>query len=333
MKKKQPIHVFLIDPLEKLNIKKDSTLYMAHTLQAKGGRSLFLFEKDFYFEGKESVVWEAYSFHSEEEESGYYLKQVKLTHKSLIRWQDIDYFHMRLDPPFDARYLRYLWMLQGLKEAHKKKGLRKKQKSGPKLINDPAGILVFNEKILAYVQPQSHPSFVGQSFQSFWSFYQRHQKGQGIILKPLDLYQGIGVEKIPEGLEFKEAEQIFNHKVKECGGSVVAQPFIKAVEKGEVRALFFDGKLLGAILKVPKQGEFLANIAQGASFGPIKLKQSVLLACKKVSRDVSKFGIRFIAFDILGDKISEANVTCPGLLVEVSKANKKNLAAEILKKL
>src|SRR5690606_36426027 len=148
-----------------------------------------------------------------------------------------------------------------------------------------------------------------------------------LILKPLDLYSGIGVEKI--SLKDSNLLEKFRAMVKEFEGAIVAQPFLKAVYEGEHRAIYYDAKELGVIIKKPNKGEFLSNIAQGAQFEKSELSDELKNLCQKISEDLLKDGVNFIAFDILGNTITEINITCPGLLVEVSYAYNKNLARTI----
>ncbi|MFT6604708.1 MAG: glutathione synthase, partial [Bacteriovoracaceae bacterium] len=98
----------------------------------------------------------------------------------------------------------------------------------------------------------------------------------------------------------------------------------------EIRSIFFKGVEIGSIVKVPPKGSFLANIAQGATYSVAELNPVQKKNCAVLCEELSRVGADWLAFDILGDNISEVNVTCPGLLVEVSDAMKKNLAQEIL---
>lgn len=312
-------HILFIDPLEKLNPKKDTSLMLASTMKAQGIDVRLLFEKDFYLSNKMNPEFVLYDFSSEFYEDGCYLKKFVLGKSELLQVNRDDIIHMRIDPPFDTRYLRYLWMLRFYQE----KGIR--------VVNSPDGILKFNEKLHAYAQPSSLASYVGSSVEEFLKFSElmRRDGHSELILKPLDLYQGIGVEKID--LNRADLKQKFQSKVSENSGPVVVQPFCKEVMTGEIRALYFKGIELGAILKVPQKGEFLANIAQGAAFHPIELNQKMKDECSRICNELLRDGVDFIAFDIMGDHVSEINITCPGLLVEVSFAHKKNLGSNILK--
>ncbi|MBY0415423.1 MAG: hypothetical protein K2Q18_14720 [Bdellovibrionales bacterium] len=313
-------HILFIDPLEKLNPKKDSTLMLATTMKGQGIEVYLLFEKDFYVNNKSKNIMRVYDFEGQFYEDGAYQKSFVLKESKSIELTTKDTIHMRIDPPFDTRYLRYLWML------------RYYQVQGIKVVNSPDGILKFNEKLHAYTQKSSLESYVGSSVEGFMNFVDEMKKNhQELILKPLDLYQGFGVEKVSisdSNLAFR-----FEEKVRENNGAIVAQPFCAEVKKGEVRSLYFKGKELGSILKVPKDGEFLANIAQGAAFHAINLTPELKKECDEICAELVSEGVDWVAFDIMGGHVSEINITCPGLLVEVSFAHKKNLGLEIIKEL
>lgn len=312
-------HIMFIDPIEKLNPKKDSTLMLASTMKMQGMDVALLFEKDFFVNNQAVAVFRLYDFDSQFYEDGAYLKNFTLKESDLHQLQKSDVIHMRIDPPFDTRYLRYLWML------------RYYQQKGIKVMNSADGILKFNEKLHAYSQPSSLLSYVGSSPDGFVQFISQLKDVNEIILKPLDLFQGMGVEKIT--VSRPDLLEVFRQKVKDNNGAIVAQPFCKEVTSGEIRSLYFKGKELGSILKIPQKGEFLANIAQGADFHAITLSDSLKKECNHICAELVKEGVDWVAFDILGEHVSEINITCPGLLVEVSYAHKKNLALEILKSL
>jgi len=313
-------HILFIDPIEKLNPKKDSTLMLATTMKEQGIEVYLLFEKDFYVSNKAKSILKLYNFESHFYEDGAYLKSFELKESLSLELQKNDMIHMRIDPPFDTRYLRYLWML------------RYYTLQGIKVVNSPDGILRFNEKLHAYTQKSSLESYVGSSVDGFMQFVEIMKKDhQELILKPLDLYQGFGVEKVSindANLAFR-----FEEKVKENNGAIVAQPFCADVVNGEIRSLYFKGRELGSILKVPKKGEFLANIAQGAAFHAIELTPAMKKECDDICAELMAEGVDWVAFDIMGNHVSEINITCPGLLVEVSFAHKKNFGLDIIKAL
>lgn len=314
------LHILFIDPLTKLNPKKDTTLMMAMTMKNIGIKVCLLFEDDFYLSNKSKNIFKLYHFTGEFQEDGAYLKSFNLGNFEFIELARGDTIHMRIDPPFDTRYLRYLWMLRYFTT------------KGIKVVNSPDGILRFNEKLHAYTQTSSLETYVGSSLEGFSQFVDlMKQDHQDLILKPLDMYQGYGVEKI--SIRDPHLLKKFTDKIKENNGAIVVQPYCPEVVNGEIRSIYFKGQELGSILKVPKAGEFLANIAQGAAFHAIELSNQVKAECDKISRELMKEGVDWIAYDILGDHVSEINITCPGLLVEVSYAHKKNLAETLINNL
>ncbi|MBT4791782.1 MAG: hypothetical protein HON90_09440 [Halobacteriovoraceae bacterium] len=312
-------HIFFIDSLSKLNIRKDSTLMMALSFQKRGIESYLMFEEDFFVTNESDTKLKLYEFVGEFKEDGCYLAHFEKTNHFEKEICSSDVIHMRIDPPYDTRYQRYLWMLDFLQN-----------KTSCEVLNSPLKIMKYNEKLVAYKDlSHSHLSFIGSSLSGFKQFSHTliQNNFSEMILKPLDLYSGIGVEKVD--LHDSQLEEKFKQKVSEFGGAIVAQPFIKDVYNGEYRSIYFDGKELGTIIKVPTKGEYLANIAQGAKFDKIELPSKLKTICDKLAQELYQDNVRFIAFDLLGGGVNEINITCPGLLVEVSYAFKKNLCFTI----
>ena len=307
--------LLLIDSLEKLIIKKDSSLMLALAMQKRGIETYVFFEHDFAVHNQGVQKLRVHSFKGSLKDDQIYIESFDTIDEKVIELTTSDVIHMRLDPPFDSRYLRILWMLDHLVSM------------GIKVMNDPRGIMIFNEKLYAYRTQGSTPSYVGQNLKLAQQFVHKlDPKPSALILKPMDLYSGLGVEK----LGLNHWERRFEEKIIELQGPVIVQPFIEAVLSGEIRSLYFKGKELGTILKTPKDGEFLSNIAQGATFHAEPLTDKIRKQCQLIVDELSTFGVDWVAFDILGDAIQEVNITCPGLLVEVSFAHKKNLADVVI---
>lgn len=308
--------IFLIDPLEKLMIKKDSTLLWISTAQAAGKEVYVAFENEFGLSNTEKPHrLKVHKVEGKFNPETFYVDSFEIKESLWMELGADTTIHMRLDPPFDVRYLRTLWLLRFLEEG------------GTKVVNNPKGILLHNEKLAAYSREATIPSYIGASLEGALSFSDSLKEEQ-LILKPLDLYQGIGIIKIAK----KDLKEHFNKLVTDYKGAIVVQPFVEKITEGEVRAVYYQGREIGSILKTPKAGEFLANIAQGAKYEAYTLSDTIKKECDQVAKELLQDGIDLIAYDILDDKLSEVNVTCPGLLVEVSSANKRNLCLEFLTK-
>ncbi len=307
--------LLLIDPLEKLNVKKDSSMMLGLAMQKRGIEVYVFFENDFAIHNQGVQKLTVHTFKGTLKEDQIYLASFELTGSKVIELNTTDVIHMRLDPPFDSRYLRILWMLDHLVTM------------GIKVMNDPRGIMQFNEKLYAYRKEGAVASFIGQNLKLAQQFVQQlNPRPSALILKPMDLYSGIGVEKLPT----TGWEKRFEEKVIELNGPVIVQPFVEAVTRGEIRSLYFKGVEIGTILKTPKDGEFLSNIAQGATFGTHALTKVARERCEEIVKELMGYGVDWVAFDILGESVTEVNITCPGLLVEVSYALKKNLADVVI---
>ena len=315
-------HIIFIDPLDKLIPKKDSSLLLAHELKAAGADVKILFKNELFLTTGSQLTYKMFDFSSELSES-FYLSDFEIKKTTEQKIESSDTIHMRLEPPFDLSYMRNLWILDYLK-----------REIGCKVINDPNGIFVNNEKISSFVAAEFINTFIGTSVDKFMSIVHEY-RGNGvndIILKPIDLFQGIGVRKVNLSLEKGELANIFIKMTEEFKGPVLVQPFQEEILGGEIRAIFFNHKLMGAIKKIPKKGSYLANIAQGATFNQVDLNSKQSENCHKVCRHLGD-SVPWVAFDIIGNKISEVNVTCPGLLVEVSNAENRNIAFEIAKEI
>jgi glutathione synthase len=309
-------HILLIDPIEKLNTKKDSSLLLAASLKVRGHQVQLMFAEDLYWQNKGGISLQTYSFEAAIADN-FYLKDFRLGKAGNCNIDEKIVIHMRLDPPFDSRYLRVLWLLGAL------------QSKGAKVINRPEGIARFNEKITALEHHSSLPSFVGSGRGALDNYLnQIDHPSEFVIIKPLDMFQGYGVVKVP--WDRNTILSTFELELKKSGGPLIVQPYAKKVETGETRAVYFKSNHLGSILKTPPKGQFLANIAQGAAYHKVTLTALQHQHCLEICQSLAPYGVDWIAFDLLGDAVSEVNVTCPGLLVEVSSALERNLANDLI---
>ena len=150
-------HIFFIDPLEKLAITKDSTILLATTLKEQGESVYFLFEEDFFVQNEGKITYSCFNFDAQIN-SSFYIENFKLGESLQVTMDEQVTFHMRIDPPYDSRYQRYLWMQDFL------------QHRGVKVVNNPLGIMKYSEKLEAYKRENSLPSYVGASMKGALSF-------------------------------------------------------------------------------------------------------------------------------------------------------------------
>jgi len=309
--------LFLIDPLEKLNIKKDSSIFWAISLKKLGHEVFLIFVKDFYVQNTTTnLSFKVYDF------EGRITSDLYIDHLTVVETKRVDVgpgdtILMRLDPPFNEAYLHALWLL----EFCAGKGIT--------ISNSAKGILQHQEKLAAYKLPlqETIPSFVGLLGDDSLNYLNKlmEEGYKEFIIKPLNSFSGIGVFKFSSSENFTEYLHSKRAIIKDY---FVLQPFMEKIYEGEIRSIYWRGQEIGSILKKPKEGTFLANIAQGGKFSKIHLPIATDIACTKIAKELLKDGIDLIAYDILDGKISEVNVTCPGLVVETSHAYGENIASK-----
>lgn len=307
--------IFLINPLEDLTLYKDSSLFWALTLQQSSREVYLFFPQDFSYE-KEGTL-KVYPF-TGKIAADFTLKHLELLPAQEISLREGDEIYMRHDPPYDEHYQHLLWYLSLY------------ENQGVTIRNRTSAIMKYQEKLLPLQYPEyGVRSYVGQSIAGLKIFLGqlREEKVAAIIAKPLNLYIGKGVRKIQLDDE-KELEQLMSelpHK------HLLVQPFLQEVqEKGELRTLFYRGREVATIRKVPQEGSFLANIAQGARFFRDELNPLQKERCQHIAADVLAEGADFVAFDLIGEQINEVNITCPALIVECSQAYGENIALKML---
>ncbi len=311
-------HIFLLDPLEQLKPYKDSSLMMALTCKELGIETYLLFIDDYHIHSQESPSLKVHHF-SGKIRKDFFMEAIELEASKSIKLEKNDVFHFRPDPPVDAKYLNLAWMTQYLKE-----------KIGFRVVNDPMGAISYNEKLLSFKEENSLESVVSNQFEVFKNFSETliQKNIEEFIVKPLNLFSGIGVEKY----HVKELEKL-ELRLSKSNDLLLMQPFDERINAGEVRSIFWESSHLGSVLKIPKAGSILSNTSQGSSIREVSIDEKLLDQCEKICNELLDFGVKLVAFDILAGNISEVNITCPSLLVELSHIYKENKCLEIIKSL
>lgn len=292
-------HLFIMDRLEKLNLKLDSSLKLGLELCALG--------VDIYATDCAGIFWNStdkrvranvrrISFSSQQIES------VSHGDEAGVWLDEFAVIHMRKDPPVDTAYLMVTWALDSVA-------------GKTRVFNHPAALRGLNEKVAIMQFPEAcKKSLIATKVDDLVAFI-REQCGGDAVLKPLTLYGGRGVirlqwHEIGEA-GVREAIQLATHE-----GALphIVQPFDIQIFKGEVRAFAVGGKACAWCNKVPKAGNFLANTGQGATLEPYTPSPFLRDRVNKVAADLYERGVAFVGFDIIGNEITEINITSPRLL-------------------
>jgi glutathione synthase len=227
--------------------------------------------------------------------------------------RDIDVILMRQDPPFDLGYISGALLLDRLK--------------GTTLVsNDPREVVNAPEKmfVLDYAQFMP-PTLIARTLDEVREFQQKHG---ALVVKPLHGNGGKAIFKVEaDGTNLSALFEIFNQTWPEPH---MVQPFLPEVSEGDKRIVLVDGEFAGAINRVPGEGEFRSNLAQGGYAEAASLTPREQEICDAMGPELKRRGLVFVGIDVIGGKwLTEINVTSPTGIVAIDKFNGTDTAGLI----
>lgn len=213
---------------------------------------------------------------------------------------------LRKDPPFDLDYLHHLSLLSLLR-------------GRVYLMNDPVGVMAFAEKIFPLCfEKYSPPTLISRHFEEISEFVQKQKAG--IVLKPLNSSGGRGVFCFQQqDSNFKVAFEVLSREGREY---VVCQQYLPEIKKGDKRILLLGGKVLGYFTRMPAKGSHRANLHSGGRLQACRLSSREMEIAENVGRILVQWGIDFAGVDLIGEKLTEINVTSPMGLREINVTQK-----------
>ena len=281
----------VMDPIGSINFKKDSTLSILleaqsrkHDLIYMEPVSLFLREDGAYALAKEMKV-------RDDSENWF-----ELSKSVEIRLSDLDMVVMRQDPPFDANYIYNTYVLEAA------------ERDGVIVINKPQSLRDCNEKVFATeFQQCCTPFLVTSNKDLLRQFIGEHLD---TVVKPLD---GMGGSSIFRVRSLDPNIAVILENITENGETkVMIQKYIPEIEDGDKRILLIDGvPMEGAIARIPAQGELRGNLAAGATAVARSLTDQDKWICDQVGPRLKELGLTLVGLDVIGDYLTEVNVTSP----------------------
>lgn len=230
----------------------------------------------------------------------------------------------RKDPPVNENFLSYLLMLS-LTPHLGDNSCDSKNQCKPLIINNPEGMLKANEKLYALNFPEFIPTTIVTSKKNeILDFLNEHNEA---VIKPLYDKGGEGVFYLNKGL--KNLEEVIETSVNNGPSVAIVQKYIPEVKNGDKRIILLNGVPLGAILRVPKAGEFRANMSRGASVRACTLSGRDLEICEALKPYLQKDGLHFAGIDVINGYLTEVNVTSPTGLQEIERLDGRAVAQEI----
>jgi glutathione synthase len=296
-----------MDPIEDIDINGDSSFVMG--LEAlKRGYSLYHYlPQDLAF--REGRLWAHVRSLDLRVEQGNHFTLGEIQRVDLA---DFDVILMRQDPPFDMAYITATHLLE---HVHPK----------TLVVNDPFYVRNAPEKLLVTHFPDlMPPTLITSNHNEIISFRKDHGD---IIIKPLYGNGGAGVFLLREGDEnLNSLLELFTELYRE---PVIAQQYLPDVRKGDKRIILIEGKPVGAINRIPAEGEVRSNMHVGGKAVPSKLTKREEEICEAIGPTLREQGLVFVGIDVIGDYLTEINVTSPTGLQEITRFDGVHLEANL----
>jgi len=298
-----------MDPIQGINIDGDSTFAIMLGAQARGHELYEYQAPDLTWEG--GRVYTMARRVKVRREPGNHFTAEEPTLLDLGR--DIDVVWMRQDPPFDLGYITATHLLERIQ-------------GETLVVNHPAAVRNAPEKVwvldFARFMP---PTMVTRSLGAARQFLDKHGE---IVVKPLHGNGGKAIFKIgPDGANLSALIEVFNDTWREPH---MIQAFLPEVAGGDKRIVFVDGEVVGAINRLPGQGEIRSNLAVGGSAEKTELTEAEEAICAAIGPELKARGLLFVGIDVIGGKwLTEINVTSPTGIVAVDRFNGTDTPARI----
>jgi glutathione synthase len=292
---------FLMDRVEKIHPKKDSSIVLMEEAFARK-------HEVYYFEQKDLFLKDEHVFAS--------LKKLNVwfdIHSALtINLNELDVIFMRKDPPVDMEYIYSTMLLELL------------EKQGVKIINSPSGLRDVNEKLfISWFPGCCVPTVVSQQEDPLKAFVMQYKD---IIIKPLNGMGGQGIFRVTEN--DYNINAMLETATQNYTRLVMVQKYISDIKFGDKRVILMHGEPLPyAISRLAKSGETRANLAAGGSCIPAELTERDKWICQQISPVLKQKRLSLVGIDIIGDYLTEINVTSPTCLRDINNAFNINSAA------
>ncbi|MEE9099746.1 MULTISPECIES: glutathione synthase [Pseudomonas] len=290
----------VMDPIAQINFKKDSSLAMLLAAQARGWELFYMEQQDLY--QKENVARGRMRPLKVFYDPAHWFELDAEIDQPL---SELDVILMRKDPPFDNEFVYSTYLLEQAETA------------GTLVVNRPQSLRDCNEKYFATLFPQcSPPTVVSRRSDILREFAAEHRD---IILKPLDGMGGSMIFRHREG--DPNLSVILETLTRHGQQQVMAQRYIPAIKDGDKRILMIDGEPVEYCLaRIPAQGETRGNLAAGGRGVAQPLSERDRWIAAQVGPELRKRGLLFVGLDVIGENLTEINVTSPTCIREIDAA-------------
>ena len=300
----------VMDPIGSINIKKDSSFALLLAAQARGWTLHYLEQNDLYL--RDGTAYGRLRGLRVMDDPNSWYEFLDAAHAPLA---ELDVILMRKDPPFDMEYIVSTYLLERAEQA------------GTLIVNTPQGLRDANEKMYtAWFADCCAPTLVSRDAAQLRAFLVEHRE---IVMKPLDGMGGASIFRVNAGdlntNVIIETLTAHGHKY------AMAQRFIPEISAGDKRILMIDGESVPyALARIPAAGEARGNLAAGGSGVGVPLSERDRWICAQVGPALRAKGLLFVGLDVIGDYLTEINVTSPTCIRELEKLYGLDIAGQVL---
>ncbi|KTD10686.1 glutathione synthetase [Legionella gratiana] len=302
----------LLDPIEQLKPHKDTSLALLQRAQELGWSCVVFTQEDLFCKEGRAFA-QVYELRIGDLYSNDWAKMTNLGEKPLSAF---DIILMRKDPPFNTEYIYTTYFLE--LAAHE----------GVLVANDPQALRDANEKFFTLNFPQCCPTtFVSRNIKQLKAFWEEHRQ---VIFKPLEGMGGNSVFHVEE--QGKNLAVILEVLTKNQTQTIIAQRYIHEIKTtGDKRILLINGQPIPyALARIPAEGDLRGNLAAGARGEVIPITARDRWLCEQIAPTLKAKGLYFVGIDVIGDYLTEINVTSPTCLREIEAETDLDIAGDFL---
>lgn len=300
----------VMDPISQINVKKDSSLAMLLEAQSRGYQLYYMEMEDLYLQnGRAHATMKPLQVQNNT------VNWYQLGAQLDVPLSDLDVILMRKDPPFDTEFIYATYMLE------------RAEIEGTLIVNNPRSLRDANEKLFtAWFSEWTPDTLVSRCPAKLRQFYVEHQD---IILKPLDGMGGASIFHIKPG--DRNLSVIIETLTQHGSRYAMAQKFIPEISDGDKRILVVNGEPIPYCLaRIPADGETRGNLAAGGRGEARPLSASDRRIAEAVAPVLKEKGLYFVGLDVIGDKLTEINVTSPTCIREIEAAFDINISGKMM---
>jgi glutathione synthase len=298
---------FQMDPIESINIAGDSTFALMLEAQHRG-HSLYYYTPRDLFMRDGRILALAHPVEVADRKGEHY----RLGQREHLDLASCDVVHLRQDPPFDMAYITTTHLLERLTP-------------GVLVVNDPTSVRNAPEKLFVTLFPSlMPPTLITRSLEETRAFRAEHKD---IVLKPLYGNGGAAVFRMqPEDTNLASLIELFQTMFRE---PFIVQRYLPEVRRGDKRIILVDGEIAGAINRVPALDETRSNMHAGGRPEATDITEREREICATIGPELKRRGLIFTGIDVIGDYLTEINVTSPTGIREVRRFGGPDIAAMI----